>query len=318
MLMRAKAGNITAQRELAICYFRGLGINKNYQKAAKWLMIAALNGDVDAMVYVKLTSTKGYCQYYSEDLNNITNELQRFNSEQIAMAKYHYYTYMETDVNKQEKYLMLAARKNQPDTEYVQTEQSVVQTSQKQLTVSPLTDNYSHKLSSGATWTGGLSYGKPLGEGVLSIPLSSPYQGQTIKVKITEFECAGEPSEGEFYVFGSKFTFTSRMQYTFINYDYGRVYLHEIANFLRGNMDVLIDNILSNVENFKNAKELGPRLRERDNAYDREYRKFQKEIKEAQAKMKYHEIPREVRCIFCSGNGCTYCYHRGYVKQHYY
>lgn len=315
MLMRAKAGNITAQRELAICYFRGLGINKNYQKAAKWLMIAALNGDVDAMVYVKLTSTKGYCQYYPDDLNNITNELQRFTSEQIAMAKYHYYTYMETDVNKQEKYLLLAARKKQPDTKSVQTEQPVAQTSQERLTESPLSDNSSHKLSSGATWTGNLRYGYPWGEGVLSIPLSSPYQGQTIKVKITEFERHGEPIEGEFYAFGSKFTFISRIGYIYINYDYGRTYPHRIAYFLRGNLDVLTDNILSNLENFKNAKELGARLREKGDAYDR---KLKKEIEEAQAKMKYHEIPREVRCLFCLGNGCTYCYHRGYVKQHYY
>ena len=80
-------------------------------------------------------------------------------------------------------------------------------------------------------------------------------------------------------------------------------------------MDVLIGNILSNLDNFKNAKELGAREREREDAYDR---KFKKEVKEAQAKMKYHEIPREVRCIFCLGNGCIYCYHRGYVKQHYY
>lgn len=156
MLMRAKAGNITAQRELAICYFRGLGINKNYQKAAKWLMIAALNGDVDAMVYVKLTSTKGYCQYYPDDLNNITNELQRFTSEQIAMAKYHYYTYMETDVNKQEKYLMLAARKNQPDTKSVlaqhnnRTSMAQSQTSQ-QPARQVVTDNKTRKQEGIAT-----------------------------------------------------------------------------------------------------------------------------------------------------------------------
>jgi TPR repeat protein len=38
-----------AQRRLALCYFRGLGIKQNEKEAIKWLEISAKNGDREAL-----------------------------------------------------------------------------------------------------------------------------------------------------------------------------------------------------------------------------------------------------------------------------
>lgn len=70
-----------------------------------------------------------------------------------------------------------------------------------------------------------------------------------------------------------------------------------------------IENINTNANH---ARKLKKKQQEKDLKESEE--KLQKDL----AKMKYHKIPKEVRCIFCLGNGCTYCYHRGYVKRYYY
>lgn len=63
--------------------------------------------------------------------------------------------------------------------------------------------------------------------------------------------------------------------------------------------------------------------------------KWDKEYREAQAKKKYHQVPKEERCWVCGGKGyntgvnldgvlgrtqsrCTVCYGRGYTLEHYY
>jgi hypothetical protein len=57
-------------------------------------------------------------------------------------------------------------------------------------------------------------------------------------------------------------------------------------------------------------------------------KQWEREYNERLAKIKYHQIPREVRCWACAGSGkylindiptrCKYCYGRGYILEHYY
>lgn len=64
--------------------------------------------------------------------------------------------------------------------------------------------------------------------------------------------------------------------------------------------------------------------------------KWEKDYKDAQAKKKYHKVPKEERCWLCFGKGltrgvnsagvpgegpfqrCSNCYGRGYTLEHYY
>ena len=54
----AKQGNAEAQYNIGNLYFNGMGIEKNYEEAAKWMEKAALQGNTSAMTGL------GICYYY--------------------------------------------------------------------------------------------------------------------------------------------------------------------------------------------------------------------------------------------------------------
>ena len=54
----AEQGNIDAQNNLALCYYKGEGVAKDYQKAVQWYTKAAEQGNAKAQLHL------GECYYF--------------------------------------------------------------------------------------------------------------------------------------------------------------------------------------------------------------------------------------------------------------
>ena len=86
-------------------------------------------------------------------------------------------------------------------------------------------------------------------------------------------------------------------------------------------MNILIIEIISNVDKLKTAKTNLAKQKAEQKKRQREYEQWKK--------THYHQVPREVMCGMCAGEGtigyyshtkrrCPQCYGRGYKLEHYY
>lgn len=180
-------------------------------------------------------------------------------------------------------------------------------------------DSLARQFDYGARWFGHMFKGVPLGSGDLSIP----YQGQTIWVKISDFS-NGAPYRGIIYAFGNEFNLYS------IDYSSNIVYCpsdsyssYLITEYKYGSINTLIEEIIKNVDKLKNAKR---NLAKQDADRKKTQRERQRKLEQWE-KTHYHQVPREVRCGMCAGEGtigyytkqrCPQCYGRGYKLEHYY
>jgi len=125
-LKAAKQGNIKAQTELGICYYSGIGIDRNYLKAVKWFRKAAKQGDAKAQ------DKLGDCYFYEigvlEDYKKATEWWFKAANQGYAEAQYklgichlsneaHRYGVME-DKAEMEKWLLKAARQGHAKAQY--------------------------------------------------------------------------------------------------------------------------------------------------------------------------------------------------------
>ena len=61
----ATAGYARSMCELALCYFNGEGVPKNYTKAVQWFQKAADAGNVEAINTLKICYREGVANFYS-------------------------------------------------------------------------------------------------------------------------------------------------------------------------------------------------------------------------------------------------------------
>ena len=184
-------------------------------------------------------------------------------------------------------------------------------------------DSLARSFVHGAWYEGTMNNGVPSNSGTLFVP----YQGQIIRVEISDFTSKGEPYRGKIYAFGNEFNLNSTGYSSNIVYCPSNSYSSDlITEFKYGPMNILIIEIISNVDKLKNAKT--------NLAKQKANREKRQREKEQWKKNHYHSTPKEVMCFYCAGQGyieardfdgslqkrwrCTNCYGRGYTLEHYY
>lgn len=195
-------------------------------------------------------------------------------------------------------------------------------------------DSLARQFAHGAWYEGSMYNGVPEGKGIVYIP----YEGDVIKVVCNFNDSYGRkgkgfPGKGEMYAFGNKYI---RDIHTMgCSYDYNETdninYLVSIIKWKYNEYETINDMIgiiLNNIDRLKNTKKIYAERIKGIKSFEREIDK-EKKKQEQWKKTHYHQVPREVMCGMCAGEGtigyyshtkrrCPQCYGRGYKLEHYY